>query len=264
MKQVQDLLGLFGHFLNFGNLRMTNLTRFFAALGLVSLVGGAQATLSDRGGGMIYDSDLDITWLQNWNQGAGSGYDDTVGLVGTGRMTWDNARAWADNLVWGGYSDWRLPTMEAGGLICDFSNAGGTNCGYNVLTKMTKGGSTVYNEMAHLWHETLGNLAYCAVGDEACDSPQPGWGLKNRGPFTNMQPYGYWSGTVEDGDLRSPSAWLFWIDDGYQNNPQKSNALFAVAVRAGDVTSAVPEPQVYSMLLVGLGALSIALRRRPD
>ena len=59
----------------------------------------AQATLINRGGGTIYDTELNITWLQNWNQGAGSGYDDTYGLGGTGLMTWDNARAWVDNLV---------------------------------------------------------------------------------------------------------------------------------------------------------------------
>jgi len=87
----------------------------------------AQATLINRGGGTIYDTELNITWLQNWNQGAGSGYDDTYGLGGTGLMTWDNARAWADNLVWGGFSDWRLPTMvDTGTAGCNYSDAGGT------------------------------------------------------------------------------------------------------------------------------------------
>lgn len=34
------------------------------------MVGNAQATLFDRGGGMIYDSFLNITWQQNWSQAA--------------------------------------------------------------------------------------------------------------------------------------------------------------------------------------------------
>lgn len=46
-------------------------------VGLFGLaMGSAQASLYDRGGGLIFDSDRNITWLQNANQGAGSIYDD--------------------------------------------------------------------------------------------------------------------------------------------------------------------------------------------
>lgn len=46
---------------------------------------GAQASLVNRGGGMIYDTELNITWLQNWNRAVGSAYDTF--LLGSGRMT---------------------------------------------------------------------------------------------------------------------------------------------------------------------------------
>jgi hypothetical protein len=36
-----------------------------------------------------------------------------------------------------------------------------------------------------------------------------------------------------------------------------------VAVRSGDVTAAVPEPQSLAMLLLGLGVVAVARRRRP-
>jgi len=57
------------------------------------------ATLYDRGNGLIYDEDLNITWLQYANY---SGHT----------MTWDEAIIWAESLVYGGYDDWRLPTAD--------------------------------------------------------------------------------------------------------------------------------------------------------
>jgi|RifCSPlowO2_12_1023861.scaffolds.fasta_scaffold474522_1 hypothetical protein len=44
--------------------------RILPALGLLAVLliaGRAQATLIDRGGGLIYDNVLNITWLQNAN-----------------------------------------------------------------------------------------------------------------------------------------------------------------------------------------------------
>src|SRR5512136_1585528 len=68
--------------------------------------GIAQATLEDLGGGMIYSSDLDVTWLQDASYARTSGYD------ADGLMSWDAARTWADTLSYGGYEDWRLPTFD--------------------------------------------------------------------------------------------------------------------------------------------------------
>ncbi len=56
-------------------------------------VGVANAALWDRGGGLIYDDVLDITWLQDANY-AGT----TIN--------------WADQLVYQGYEDWRLPSTS--------------------------------------------------------------------------------------------------------------------------------------------------------
>lgn len=64
----------------------------------------SHADLFDRGGGLIYDSDNNITWLADAN------YAKTSGFNAIGAMTWSQANAWAANLTYGGYSDWRLPT----------------------------------------------------------------------------------------------------------------------------------------------------------
>ena len=52
------------------------------------------ATLIDRGGGLIYDDVLNITWLQDANLGAGSSFDDG-GSTTDGLMNWQNAVDWA-------------------------------------------------------------------------------------------------------------------------------------------------------------------------
>ena len=58
-----------------------------------------QAALVDRGGGLIYDQDLNITWLADANYAKTSGYDPY------GFMNWSRAMTWAENLSYGGYTD---------------------------------------------------------------------------------------------------------------------------------------------------------------
>jgi hypothetical protein len=108
-------------------------------LGLPSL---SQAMLIDRGGGLIYDTTLNVTWLQDAN------YANTSGYAAEGRMSWNAAVAWAEQLTYGGYSDWRLPfNVDTGPQGCDFGYFG-KDCGYNVQTKV---GATVFNELASLF-----------------------------------------------------------------------------------------------------------------
>jgi len=87
-------------------------------LGLIlafGLSGAAQATLIDRGGGLIYDDVLNITWLRDANYAA-TQFTNSGGSEGDadGLMTWDAATAWADGLSYYDsvrdvtYTDWRL------------------------------------------------------------------------------------------------------------------------------------------------------------
>lgn len=56
------------------------------------------ATLYDRGNGLFYDSDQDITWLQNANYAKTSGYTETETYRTDGRMSWYEATAWTEGL----------------------------------------------------------------------------------------------------------------------------------------------------------------------
>jgi hypothetical protein len=225
---------------------MTTLTRFVFTAALAISTASAQATLVNRGGGMVYDTELNITWLQDWNLAKTTGYT-APGAGADGRMTWGAAQQWAADLVHGGYDDWRLPTMvDTGTPGCNNSNAGGTDCGFNVQTKV---GSTVYSEFAHLWYDTLGNLSRCAPGDEPCRSGQPNSGLRNTGPFLQADGAAYWLG-VRDASLNFLS-WFFVTGIGLQSTGFNLNQLQAMAVRDGDVTR-VPEPGTLPLTLLGV------------
>jgi len=203
----------------------------------VSLSGAAQAALIDRGGGLIYDSTLNVTWLKDANYAKTSGYDSK------GRMTWANAVTWADNLSYFDairnvtYTDWRLPTTtDLGAPGCDWTY-GGTECGWNV--------NPASSEMAHLYHVSLGNLSIFTTTTDYSGAyaggSNPNSTLDYVGPFINFQPYVYWSGTEYAPD--TGFAWAFATLDGSQGAIHRFRSLYALAVRPGDVAAAAVPPR---------------------
>lgn len=241
---------------------MTRKIKRATLLAAVSLMAGVQAapvsgqgtwesTLQARdldGNGVtdaFYDTALNITWLRNANV--------------NGLMDWPTAKAWADGLSFGGFTDWRLPTMvDTGALGCDLSYAGGTDCGYNV--------DTATSEMAHLDNVTLGNLAYCDPALSTanfCSGPQAGTGLTNTADFENLQLNRYWFGL--EYALNPSDAWSFILGYGEQHFHGKSNVYLeqALAVRPGDVAASVPETPSVMLVLASLAALALTRRRRP-
>lgn len=219
-------------------------TLFLATAAQASLIGrditGNAVASGSASEVFLYDTVLNVTWLRDANA--------------NGPMTWDAANTWASGLNVGGYTGWRLPTMiDTGAPGCNFAYSG-TDCGYNV---QTKSGGIVYSEMASLYYDTLGNKGfYNTSGAE-----QSGYGLVNKGDFLNMQSTLYWSGLEY---APNPSlAWNFNTFDGSQDRNGKPGSLYALAVRPGDVVAAVPEPETYAMMLLGLSALVVAVRRRP-
>src|SRR5262245_18920266 len=88
-----------------GAVRMYETTRFAACVIVATFSAGlTQAALYDRGDGLVYDSVLNITWLQNAN------YSGSL-------MHWNEAEAWASSLTYAGITGWRLPDLApvAGG-----------------------------------------------------------------------------------------------------------------------------------------------------
>lgn len=211
---------------------------------MLALTGSAQAALQDRGGGMIYDTTRKITWLADMNYANTSGHTGN-GVFGNGTMTRSAAIAWADGLVYGGFSDWRLPTLN----LSDASCTGGIGPG--------SGFNCTGGELSGLFVTDLGNKARESVLYQVGDTPEQ---IANFALFSNVQNNSYWSSTNYTGGF--PGAeWSFAATSGVQGISVIIMGN-AVAVRPGDV-AAVPEPQTYALLLVGLGAVVVAVRRRP-
>ncbi len=230
-----------------------------AALVVAAGIGSASATplvgrdinrnavvANDPNSVYLWDQDLGITWLRNADI--------------NGAKDWTSQNNYAQNMVTGtganAISDWRLPSItDSGTSGCNFSYAGGTDCGYNV--------DTSGSEMAHLFYVTLGNLSFCPAGDPTCNNfhGQAGYGLTNVGDFLKMQSDGYWSGT--EYAPNSSFAWYFFTYRGSQNLINKTSGLYAMAVRPGDVLAAqVPEPESLVLALTALACLGLVRRRR--
>ena len=186
-------------------------------------------------------------------------------------MTWDEATVWASNLSFYDsvrkvtYTDWRLPntgpvngvamTPEPfpGGYASSWN--GSTDVGYNIGAPGSAFPGSKGSEMAYLFYNDLGNKGSYDVNGV----PQPGSGLVNTGPFSNFQPYFYWSGTQYAFD--TSKAWTF-DSNGFQKMRSKSLLpMYALAVRPGDV-AAVPEANIWALLLAGLGLVGAAVRRQ--
>ena len=218
---------------------------FIIGLGIFSIfvfVSSVQATLIDRGGGLIYDDDLNITWIQD------VGLANTSGTPTGGRMSWADAVSWAENLLYFDsvrnvtWTNWRLPkTLVPDPSCSSFSNgfSGGKNC--------------IGSEMGHLYYQELGNPLFQA----------PIQAL-NTGPF-DINPINemttYWSGTSDP--TNSTIAFTFdWFQfgGGGQSQSFKNTSVphGAWAVRDGDVLQA-PIPEPSTMLLFGSGLAGLLM-----
>lgn len=228
--------------------------KFFGTFLLVLACGSANAALVSRAGGLAYyDTATDLTWVADANLAQTSGYD------ADGLMTWSAAVAWtaslnAQNAGLGylGVTNWRLPTVtDTGAPGCVAVAYTGTDCGYNV--------DLATGEMARMFFSTLGNTSAFNTSAvvQPCFSVGPNC-LTNTGPFSNLSPFQYWSGTAYAPN--TSNAWLFDFFNGSQYLFNKSNGLYAWAVSPGDIA---PVPVPGAVWLFG-GALTLlgAVRRR--
>jgi hypothetical protein len=153
-------------------------TAVFLLVVLVGFSVPADAALIDRGTGMIYDTELGITWLQDANYAQTSGYDSD------GLMNWDDAMIWANQLAYGGYSDWRLPKVDpVDGESYNNTQTydGSTDRSYNISAPNSVYPYTHASEMAYMYYNNLNNTGrYDIYGNENHSGT---YGLLNSGLF---------------------------------------------------------------------------------
>jgi len=216
-------------------------------------IDGHAVALNDASAVFFYDTALNITWARN--------------MEPNGAANWAISNQWAADLVLGGYSDWRLPhAFDSGAAGCDYSYAGGTDCGYNVA--LQSGGVT--NELAHLFYVTLGNLAAYAPGTGFYRGGTQGvaWGLVNTAYFLGNFADGYWTDLLVQAGP-SPDAVFFRFFDG-ETHPGGNGIQDMLAVRDGDVLAGgstgpgngAPEPGSLVLSLAALSGLGALVRRR--
>ena len=188
---------------------------------------------------LIYDEDLNITWLGDANFGAGSAFDEGTSTT-DGAMSWQNAVDWAANLTVGGFTDWRLPTTTQPDLSCSIQSPSGDAGQHCISSEL---GHLVNTELGGLWFEFFDHQIFPPLGRRV---------LQRSVPFTNVQQNriagdAYWSGT-EDSVFPATRAWGFaWGSDNQDLFPKNDVvARFAWAVRDGDV------PPVLGVLSQGL------------
>ena len=248
---MDDLLKYQGVQMHQKNLALSALLAF-------SITSTAQAALINRGGGLIYDDKLDITWLQDANYAFSSGYTTANAvyngssakdnIFANGRMGWDAAVTWADNLSYGGYDNWRLPTVSpVNDIAFNYSLAydGSRDIGFNI--------SSTHSEMSYMFYVNLANTGYYdtsgvttgCIGSDLC--------LSNKGEFTNLKSSVYWSGVPLEPN--TTLAWTFLTDHGLQDYGDKRSAYYAWAVRSGDVAASVSAPMPLCLIASGLFGL---------
>ncbi len=230
--------------------------RTLLGLLLVLACTSAHATLLFRAGGLAYyDTTTNLTWVADANLAQTSGYD------ADGRMNWTTAVAWTASLNaqnaglgYAGVNSWRLPTATDTGLPgCESLAFFGTDCGWNV--------DLATSEMGRMFSSTLGNTGfYDALGvpTGACINTTPIC-LFSTGPFSNLQPDRYWSGTVYA--LDTSLAWDYVFADGRQNFDDMVVSHYAWAVATGDV-AVVPIPAAVWLFGSALSLMGVMRRKR--
>jgi hypothetical protein len=199
--------------------------------------GSAAAAVHDRGGGLLYDDVLDITWLQDAN------YAKTVkapDATPEGAMDFKAAQAWVAGLVYHDavrgrdWDDWRLPRIRplAGERYSGrFRLDGSSDEGYNITSPRS--------ELAYMYHVNLKLTGYYnkdgSVRSDFGAGRDGKWGGSHEvGPVRNLMAVIYWSGS--DGpSFPERNGWMFNTYWGVQNFYNKWDKLFVWPVRDGDV-----------------------------
>ena len=200
------------------------------AAGVLLLAGGgAEAALVDAGNGLINDTVLNITWVADASL--------------SGAQSWSDLVQWAEDLVYGGYDDWRLASMS----VAAGTPTGATDSIIDCATDTEA--NCRDNELGYMYTYYLsGNYGDDKTGNQAVGSVT----------LTGIQ-LSHWSGTEA---ASSPgNAWVFYPLNGFQTNFGNAYESYGWAVRDGQIAAA-PLPATALLMALGFGAMTVLRRAR--
>jgi len=204
----------------------------------------AQGALHDRGGGLLYDDVLDVTWLQDAN------YAKTSGQHSTGKMSYAEAGKWVKTLVYRDlvrnvdHTGWRLPKVEpvSGDTFNhEFRLDGSTDEGYNITSPRS--------EFSYMYYVNLGLDGWWTKDGQhpktfgVMKSWTAVWsGQADLGLVKNLQTDGYYC-TSPGKPYPSPAVWIFTTSEGNQRDGlRRPDAGFVWPVHDGDIAAGVTRP----------------------
>ena len=245
-------------------------------VGAMAAASSTHAALIDRGNGLIYDTVLKVTWMQD------VALARTLGNDSDGIFDWFDAKAWANQLVYAGFDDWRLPTLKpVNGTQFErtFHCDGSSDYGYGIAAPGGASEGFTGNELAYMFHVNLGN-------ESRCKGPGPNFENKTWGAdvavqnasfidaltgetvsFLNLQglKQNFWA-DLAPAPKPAPYTWMFKYS-GFNDWAATLQLERAWVVRDGDVAAVppptrIPEPSVLLLLSALLPGLWFSLRQK--
>ncbi len=199
------------------------------ACGLWPMPAGATLVPSPDGG-TVFDTVNNVSWLANADLAATNqftlpvcdGSDSQPCVNPSGSMSYQAATAWVNAMntaAYLGHTNWQLPTTPSTDGRCPFTGPHGESFGFNCTAS------------------AMGSLYYNTWGLKAPNTAVP---IPNNtaGPFTNFQPYLYWSQTANAQVGVGYNTFSF--NTGFQGSNTKPNYLYVLPMLQGQIPGTPP------------------------